>query len=126
MTTTKPRTRSVAALLAALMVAAAPSTALGTVLNFEAEITRTLAGEETKFGGCMAALTVKPSSEGLDCNIGSWVTFDCVGEYVTRSAAMRMFDAAQMAFVTERRVRVYIDDSRKHNGYCLVTRIDVL
>ena len=119
-------TMSAAALLAALMLVAAPAIGHGATLNFEADITRTLAGEETRFGGCMAALSVKPLNEGLDCTIGSWVTFDCVGEYVTRSAAMRMYDAAQMAFLTERRVRVYVDDTRKHDGYCLVTRIDVL
>ena len=37
-----------------------------------------------------------------------------------------MYDSAQLAFVTGRRVRVWVDDTRKHNGFCFVTRIDVL
>ena len=118
--------RKAATVLAAIALAVAPPIALAATLNFEAQVTRILAGEDTKFGGCMAALSVRPSSEGLDCNAGSWVTFDCAGEYVSKSAALRMFDAAQMAFLTERKVRVHVDDSRKHNGHCLVTRIDVL
>lgn len=109
-----------------VLLAALPLTATATILQFEAQITRTLAAEEPRYGGCMAALSVNPLNEGLDCPASSWVTFDCVGKYVTRSAAMRMFDSAQMAFLTERKVRVHVDDSRKHNGFCLVTRIDVL
>ncbi len=39
---------------------------------------------------------------------------------------MRMFDQAQMAFALDRQVRVYVDDSKSHNGFCFVDRIDVL
>ena len=126
MARTECRMKNVAAMLAALVLAVAPPISLATTLNFEARITRVLAVEGTKFGGCMAALSERPSREGLDCNAGSWVTFHCAGEYVSKSAAMRMFDTAQMAFLTERKVRVHVDDKRKYNGHCLATRIDVL
>ena len=100
-------------------------------LAIEAKITRTLtAGEDTageeKFGGCMVWLSVSPATEGLACNMGNWVTFSCTGEHVRKSSALRMFDSAQMAFMTDRRVWVTVDDTRKHNGWCLVERIDVL
>ena len=75
----------------------------------------------------MAHLTVSPSTEGLACErAGRWVTFDCAGEYVSKSSAARMFDAAQMAFMTDRTVMVVVDDTRQHNGFCLAERIDVL
>ena len=103
-----------------------PVTAFATTLQLDAKVTRTLAADEQKFGGCMAYLTVSPAGEGLDCNTGNWVTFSCSGVHVTKSSALRMFDSAQMAFLMDRTVRVTVDDSRKHNGWCLVERIDVL
>ena len=103
-----------------------PVTAFATTLELDAKVTRTLAADEQKFGGCMAYLTVSPAGEGLDCNTGNWVTFSCSGVHVTKSSALRMFDSAQMAFLMDRTVRVTVDDSRKHNGWCLVERIDVL
>ncbi len=97
-----------------------------TIVSIEAKITRTLAAA-SGFGGCMAALDVAPSDSGLDCPVGSkWVTFSCTGEHAAKAEALRMFDSAQLAFVTGRRVRVWVDDTRKHNGHCFVSRIDVL
>ena len=37
-----------------------------------------------------------------------------------------MFDVAQVAQLTEREVEVIVDDTRKHGGFCLVRRIDLL
>ena len=102
-----------------------PLAALATTAVFSAKITRTLASDENVFGGCMVLLDKSPVSEGLDCT-GSWVTFSCSGEHVSKSSALRMFDSAQMAFLMDRTVRVTVDDTRKHNTRCLVTRIDVL
>ena len=109
------------------LLLAAPVTVTATTLSFDAKIRRTLASTDEKFGGCMVLLDVSPSGEGLSCNTGNnWVTFSCTGEHVSKSSALRMFDSAQMAFMTDRSVRVTIDDSRKHDGWCLVERIDVL
>ena len=105
---------------------AAPLAAFATTLPIEGKITRTLASDEESFGSCMAWLTVSPMSEGLDCSADNWVTFSCNGEHHSKSSARRMFDSAQMAFMTDRRVRVVVDDSRKHNTRCLAVRIDVL
>ena len=112
------------AALALLLVV--PMAASATTLQIDAKVTRTLAADEEKFGGCMAWLSVSPAEQGLDCNSGNWVTFSCSGEHVTKSSAQRMFDSAQMAFLMDRDVRVTVDDSRKHNGWCLAERIDVL
>ena len=104
---------------------AVASAAAAMELTLDANVTRTLAAADEKFGGCMVWLTKSPAIEGMDCNTGNWVTFSCTGEHVSKSSALRMFDAAQLAFVTERTVRVTVDDSRKHNGWCQVARIDV-
>lgn len=125
MTSTIPRTGGY--LLALALVTTPMSMLQATTENFEARITRTLAAADGSFGGCMVALDVMPSDHGLACPVDSnWVTFSCTGEHATTSDASRMYDSAQLAFVTGRRVRVWVDDTRKHNGHCFVSRIDVL
>ena len=112
--------------LAAVAVAV-PLSAAAATMRIETEIVRTLSADDGTFGGCMALLTVSPVTEGLECGRSSrWVTFDCAGEYVSKSSAARMFDAAQMALMTERPVMVVVDDARQHGGFCLAERIDVL
>ena len=105
---------------------ALPLAAFSATLTLDAKITRTLAADEEKFGGCMVSLTASPAAEGLSCNVGNWVTFSCSGEHVSKSSALRMFDSAQMAFMTDRTVRVTVDDTRDHDGWCFVERIDLL
>ena len=36
-----------------------------------------------------------------------------------------MFDSALVAFVTNRKVYVWVTDEKKHNGACYVSRIDI-
>ena len=114
-------------MLALVLVATPMSVGQATTVSIDAQITRTLAAADGRFGGCMAALDVAPSDHGLDCPVGSkWVTFSCTGEHTTTADALRMYDSAQLAFVTGRRVLVWVDDTRKHNGHCFASRIDVL
>lgn len=111
--------------LGILALPLSPSTAA--VQSFEATVTRTLSAADDNFGGCMVALSEAPSDHGLNCPVDKhWVTFSCSGAHAGKASAMRMLDAAQLAFVTGRSVRVWVDDSRTHNGFCFVTRIDVL
>ena len=112
--------------LAVALVATPMPLTQATTVSIEARVTRTLAAAEA-FGGCMAALDVSPSDSGLNCPAGGkWVTFSCTGEHASKADALRMFDSAQLAFITGRRVRVWVDDTRKHNSHCFVSRIDVL
>ncbi len=99
--------------------------ARGATLEVRAEVTRTLAVADDKFGGCMVALSVSPSEEGLDCPSGKWVTFSCTGVHTDKSSALRMYDSAVLAFAMKRTVRVLVDDTRKHNGHCFASRIEV-
>lgn len=62
----------------------------------------------------------------LPCNCpAKWVTFSCSGVHTSKSNALRMYDSAQLAFVTGRTVQLWVDDTRNHNGHCFVSRIDV-
>ena len=89
-------------------------------------VVRTLASEDGSYGGCMAQLSESiAEATGLDCP-GRWVAFSCSGEHVSKAEAMRLYDAAQLAFVSGRRAMLRVDDVRKHSGYCFAPRIDVL
>ena len=120
--------------LATLLVALPLSTPWqGLTANFEATVVRTLVTTETdddgnmRFGGCMVLLDKSPTTEGLECeNNGEWVAFSCSGDFTSKSNAMRMFDSAQLAFMAKRRVRIWVDDTRQHNGWCFASRLDVL
>lgn len=111
----------VAVLLASMLLA---TPAQATTAEVVAEVSRTLAIAGDRFGGCMVALTVAPSEEGLDCP-ARWVTFSCTGVHTDKSSALRMYDSAVLAFAMGRTVRVWVDDTKKHNGHCFGSRIDV-
>ncbi|XOV84245.1 MAG: hypothetical protein ACFHXK_03820 [bacterium] len=104
-----------------------------------AQIVRILVTDNEINGGCMALLdrditTSSTSSVPLDCSTPSgasdrWVTFACdapeVGDWPSRNNAVRLFDTAQLAYAVQSRVRIKVDDSRKINGHCTGTAIQV-
>lgn len=79
--------------------------------------------DDVNFGGCMVGVSPGPADSGLDCK-NAFVTLDCKGDYGPKDAAARKLAAAQLAFVTGQNVIFFVDDTRKHNGYCLATRVD--
>ena len=72
----------------------------------------------------MALLSEAPASAGLDCK-GNWVSLSCTGDFVPRDAANRSFEMLQIALVSRAKVWALVTDGKKHNGYCLATRIDL-
>ena len=72
----------------------------------------------------MALLADRPDSVGLNCQ-GQWVSFSCSGDFTGKDVAQRNFDMAQIALLTKVNVRIYADDTKKHNGVCFVRRIDL-
>lgn len=111
------------AALSAVLLLTSPAQA--TTAEVETEVRRTLTVADDRFGGCMVLLNTSLSGEGLDCQ-SNWVTFSCSGTHTSKSSALRMYDSAQLAFVTGRTVKVWVDDTKKHNNHCFASRIDVL
>ena len=107
-----------------LLLIAFAGSALGTNKTYKANVTRT-ALHEDNFGVCMAKVTPSPSDKGLDCKPG-WVSFSCSGDFNSKEIGQQKFSAAQLALVTGDRVVIYVEDTRKHNGYCYASRIDNL
>ena len=102
-----------------------PSTSDAVVKRVTANVERTLVAGDGRFGGCMVKTQVKFQQEGLNCP-AKWVTFSCTGDFTSKDVAYRMFDSALMAFALGNQVSIEVDDSKKHNGFCYVRRIDVL
>lgn len=104
--------------LLALITLAGPPAWSGTVF-YETEVERVLV-DSVYYGGCMAFLKEAPSN---GCH--HWVTFSCAGDFNEQVFGFRKLDQAQLALAAGKRVRVIVDDSKKHNGYCFARRIDV-
>ena len=111
-------------LLTALSVAYAPSSHTATA-KVKGLVTKTLIADEGRWGGCMVRVDTVLADLGLDCP-SQWVSFSCSGIFTEKDVAYRMFDQAQMAFAMERKVEIYVDDTKKHNDYCYGNRINVL
>jgi hypothetical protein len=105
------------------LVAVLAGNAHATSKSYATTVTRTLS-DAASFGGCMALVT-PPSNVGLNCP-GGWVTFSCTGDFADRDAAQRGFEMAQIAQLMQRNVVLVVDDTKKHNGYCFASRIDLL
>ena len=94
--------------------------------SMTAQIERILNSNSDGWGGCMVKLNKGIRAEtGLDCD-SSWVTFSCSGEYAPKDQAYKMYDTAQLAMVMGYDASLHLDDQKKHSGYCLVWRIDVI
>lgn len=91
----------------------------------ETRVDKLLIGEPTLFGGCMAQMENRIDSTGLNCP-GKWVSFSCSGDFHTKDLAYKLYDAAQMSLALGNLMRVYVDDTKKHNGYCVAFRIEAL
>ena len=75
------------------------------------------------YGGCMAYVSA-PFPASLNCPAG-WISFGCDGTYASKDAATMMLDQAQLISATKRMALIYLDDSKKINGYCVANRIDM-
>lgn len=90
-------------------------------------ITRTLVSVPEIYGGCMVALGAAVSTAVPTVNCpGNWVSFSCNGTYISKDLAFYMLDQAQLALSLNKKVKLTVDDTKKHNGNCFVKRIDVI
>jgi hypothetical protein len=90
----------------------------------EARITALL-NDAKNYSGCM--LRIEPSHTNNSCIRKDFITLDCQGLGVnSRSDASILLDAATMAFVLEKPVRLRITDN-VINGFCVAdyVRIDL-
>lgn len=89
-----------------------------------AKVNEVLLVADDTWGGCMAKLSVNPASVLPAC-APEWVTFSCSGHHTTELRAYRLLDQAQLALATGKSVRLVVQDSKTHNGYCFAWRLDI-
>lgn len=65
------------------------------------------------------------ASPAVNCP-GTSVSFSCTGTYHSKDLAFYMLDQAQLALSLNKQVVVRVDDTKKHDSYCVATRIDVI
>jgi hypothetical protein len=114
-----------AAVAASLLMVLPNSSVLAAEATLTAQINRVLISADSTYGGCMAALSANPQ-DLLPACLADWVSFSCSGHFTDAVRAFRMLDQAQLALATNKSVMVVVDDSRRHNGYCFASRIDVI
>ena len=90
--------------------------------------------EHNNYGGCMVRIDPAPSDAMLDgsflnCPAGdSFVSFDCLNKsgQVSKNTAVQMFQTAQLALVTGKKIQLVLDDEVKLDGWCLARRVDLI
>lgn len=97
---------------------AATSSVTGTVNNI-------LIQNDATWGGCMISMSVNPRTKIGGCG-NWWMSLSCSGDFADEVRAYRMLDQAQLAYAMNRQVTAHFTDAQKHNGYCVVYRIDLL
>ena len=60
-----------------------------------------------------------------ECSRG-FISMDCDGNFLSRSASNAQVSAAQLAMVTGNRIYVVVDATKKNSGYCTASRLDNL
>ena len=53
----------------------------------------------------------------------TWVTLDCDGRFGHRIAAMNSISLAKMAMLTNKAIRITVDDSRRNGSYCYGSQV---
>ena len=90
---------------------------------------------DTTYGGCMANLDEVDAIEqqaGIPNGVNegqcgrAFVSLDCAGNLIPKASAQAMFSTMQLAYLTQKRVYIVIDKTKKNNGYCVPSRVDIM
>ncbi|MDP5138566.1 hypothetical protein ORJ04_21705 [Rheinheimera baltica] len=86
-----------------------------------------LLNDGSSFGGCLARINFNVANSAPSCKgaATSYVAFSCTGDLQNTETAEKLFEIAQMALLTGKKVRFEVDTNRMHNGYCMVTRAEL-
>ena len=75
------------------------------------------------YGGCMIRLSSPASTVDPSCTSDGFVTLACDGTFAGKSAASKAFELAQMAYVIDKPITVWIEGARRINGYCYASYV---
>ena len=55
-----------------------------------------------------------------------WISLDCKGEFHGKQIGRSMLELAQIAKATDKQLRVWFNDSQRHNGRCTAFQVSLL
>ena len=90
-----------------------------TTATIRTPLTGVLTGD--RYGGCMAQIGEIPANV-LDCP-ERWVTLDCKGLFGSMTSGHNRLNTARTALLTNSKVSVLVDDSRKVSGFCFAPQL---
>ena len=75
------------------------------------------------YGNCLVQID-NFASPAVNCP-ANWFSFSCTGDFNKKEISSRMLEMAQMSLVLSRTIGVAVDDTKKHNGYCTATEVEL-
>lgn len=114
------KTHIIKLLLSSLILLGLSNSALSGEFWRTGNVIRILSGNEN-FGKCMILMSTKVLN---GCPNNGWVSLDCADKYSTGNSKNKLA-IALTALAINKKVSVKIDNTKKHNGYCVATRIDI-
>jgi hypothetical protein len=77
----------------------------------------------TLYGGCMLLLSRRIAN---GCPNNGWVSLDCAHTYSSESSTKNKYALVLTALVTNKKISIKVDNSKKIDNYCVVKRIDLI
>lgn len=87
--------------------------------------------QNSQFGGCVFGLSLNVNTEGgnpggITCEKDRLVTADCAGRVRSKSDGLAMWEIAQIAFVTGKKIDINVTDDASlvsGDGYCVARSV---
>ncbi len=94
---------------------------------FSAEFWRTgtvirILSDSKYYGGCMVNIS---SNIANGCPNNGWVSLDC-SETFYQGQSKNNMAIVLTALATNKRLSLKVDNSKKHDGYCIARRVDII
>jgi len=74
------------------------------------------------YGGCMIQIS---ANIGNGCPNGGWVSLDCTNTFYSATDSKNKYALALTAFSLDKQVTVVVDNTKKHNAFCVARRVDM-
>jgi hypothetical protein len=116
--------RKLLVLICVVAVGVSSATAAAAVQPVNTKVKQVLLHNDGTFGNCAVALTNGPETVLPACRAG-WVSLSCDGTYLAKDTSGRFLELTQIALLMNRTMKVYIDDTMRHNGMCVAVRVDL-
>jgi hypothetical protein len=117
--------KKLAVILSLIVFCSYPSASNAATGVLYSKVKQVLVSAPPLFGSCLVLLEDQISSVGLECT-GGWLSFSCTGDFQPKDVAYKMLDMVYLSIVLDQELRFVANDTKKHNGYCVAERVDLI